>query len=63
MAAVNIPKLGAKKYTQMPCHIQANKADENDLAGLTLKPEIEEASPKYETVTSATKNGVKRARR
>jgi hypothetical protein len=26
----------------MPCHIQANRADEKLLAGLTLKPETEE---------------------
>jgi hypothetical protein len=26
----------------MPCHTQANRADEKVLAGLTLNPEIEE---------------------
>jgi hypothetical protein len=30
----------------MPCHIHANKADEEVLAGLTLNPEIEEQNAK-----------------
>jgi hypothetical protein len=30
----------------MSCHIQAHRAEEKLLAGLTLKPEIEELNPK-----------------
>jgi hypothetical protein len=47
----------------MPCHIQAHSADEKVLAGLTLKPAIEEESAKYKMVSSATNTGVKRAKR
>ena len=45
-ADINMPRQGADKYIQMPCHIHANKADEKVLAGLTLNPQIEELSPK-----------------
>ena len=38
-----IPRQGAAKYIQMPCHIQAKKADEKLRAGLTLNPEMDGA--------------------
>ena len=47
----------------MPRHNQANRADEKDLAGLTLNPEVEGLKVKYEIVNSATSIGLNRAKR
>ena len=43
-AAAIIPRQGAAKYIQMPCHIRRRRRNEKLRAGLTLNPEMEEQS-------------------